>query len=179
MNLIEFVDLKLSILTVISQIFIVLSFAYFIFIKKDDKGVGKFISKHGLFLAFLTVLAATLGSLFYSEVAGYDPCDLCWYQRIFMYPLVILLIIALFKKDKGVIKYAMTLSAIGVMLAIYHYFMQTGLIEGLACSVVGYSASCTKLFVMKFGYITLPLMSFTSFAQTLVLLYFAKSENSK
>lgn len=179
MNLIEFVDLKLSILTVLSQVFIVLSFAYFIFIKKDEMGIGRFMSKHGLFLAFLTVLAATLGSLFYSEVAGYDPCDLCWYQRIFMYPLVILFLVALFKKDKGVIKYAMALSIIGVVLAIYHHFMQIGLIEGLACSVIGYSESCAKVFVMKLGYITLPLMAFTAFAQTLVFLYFAKLENSK
>ena len=173
MTLIEFANLKLAVLTVIAQVFLLLSVAYFLFFQKDYPAIKKFFSKYGLTLSLIVALSATAGSLFYSEVAGYTPCTLCWYQRIFMYPQVFLLGLAMIKKDRGIIKYSLLLSAAGWLLAAYHYLMQIGFING-SCAVVGYSASCTKLFVMRFGYITIPLMSLTAFSAIIVLLVFSK-----
>ena len=178
MTLIESFDFSLSVLTVISQVFIIFSIVYILFFQKEYGFIGKFLSKYGLLFAFITVLVATMGSLFYSEIAGYAPCELCWYQRIFMYPQVFLLGFALFKKDKGIIKYAILLSLIGVCIAIYHHLMQIGAVNSLSCPVVGYSVSCAKLFVMKFGYITLPIMASSAFLQTIFFLFFNNQNNN-
>jgi len=173
-NLIEFVNLKLAVLTVLAQVFIISAVFYLIFFRKKYFFVTEFLSKYGLFLSFVTALVATLGSLFYSEFAMYTPCTLCWYQRIFMYPQVIILGMALWKKDRGIINYTILLSVVGVLIAGYHYLMQVGAISSLPCPVIGYSISCVQLFVMQFSYITLPLMSLTAFLQIVILLYFVK-----
>ncbi|OGZ79497.1 MAG: hypothetical protein A2312_00255 [Candidatus Staskawiczbacteria bacterium RIFOXYB2_FULL_32_9] len=130
-----------------------------------------FFGKYALFFAFVVVLIATLGSLFYSEVAGYEPCKLCWFQRILMYPQVIILGMAFLKKDIGVVSYSIVLSAIGVVIAGYHYLLQIGVASSsVGCSVVGYSISCAQRFVMGFGYITIPMMAFTAFLLIIVFM---------
>ena len=173
MTLIDLVKLKLAILTILAQIGIMLSVFYLLFFRKKYSFVQKFIGKYSLLLAFIIALTATSGSLFYSEIVGFAPCVLCWYQRIFMYPQVILLGMAFWKKDKAIIDYSLALSIIGTVIAGYHYLMQLGVVSSFPCTAVGYSISCTKLFVMQFGYITLPLMSFTAFLSITVLLFLA------
>lgn len=112
--------------------------------------------------AFVVVTLATLGSLTYSEILGYDPCKLCWIQRIFIYPQVLILGLALFGKHKGnnaLIDTSIVLAIGGAIVAFYHYLMQTGVVPEGSCEAVGYSASCAQRFVMTFGYITIPLMA--------------------
>lgn len=174
MTLLEFVNLKLAVLTVLAQVFIILAVLYLVFLKGKHQFVENFLTKHGLLFAFTTALVATLGSLFYSEIAGFEPCTLCWYQRIFMYPQVFLFGLALWKKDRGIVDYSLLLSGIGFLIAGYHYLMQVGIISSLPCPAIGYSVNCVKLFVIQFGYITLPLMSLTAFALIIVLLIFTK-----
>lgn len=189
MTIISFIKQVLVIGTIIEQILLVLFFIYFflyyrkkyIVLEKIDnlrllKSSILFFKKHGLGLAFFIALASTLGSLFYSEIVGYEPCVLCWYQRIFMYPQVVLLGLAMFKKDLSIIKYSISLSVIGAILAGYHYLLQLNIIKVLPCPAVGYSVSCSKLFVMQFGYITIPLMSFTAF---LMIIFFLLSYKLK
>ena len=117
----------------------------------------------------IVALTGTLGSLFLSEIAGWTPCKLCWFQRIFLYPQVVLLGIALWKKDRGIAKYILTLSAIGAAIAVYHYseqihatfFMDPG--ETLEpCDQTG--VSCATTYTFRFGYITVPMMALTAFA---------------
>ncbi len=119
----------------------------------------------------LTVsLTAVLGSLFFSEIVGYEPCKLCWWQRIFMYPLPLLSFIALIRKKDNLTPYLLPMSLIGAAIAGYHYFLQVGNLYNLPvdkfapCSAVGYSASCVTSFFLKFGYITIPMMSLVAFA---------------
>jgi len=114
-------------------------------------------------LSLVVALVATLGSLFYSEIVNYTPCLLCWYQRIFMYPQVILFSIALFLKDKGIAIYALSLSMLGGMLALFHYYIQLSNTKLTSCSTVGYSVSCSDNFIMQFGYITIPMMALSAF----------------
>lgn len=177
MTFIELVTSTLPILTVVAQVLVVASIVYLLLGSKKYAFVENFINKQGLLFAFIVALIATLGSLFYSEVLGYQPCTLCWYQRILMYPQVILLGLAFWKRDKGIIDYALALSGVGAVIAAYHHLMQIGVVKAGSCGVVGYSVSCAKVFVMHLGYITLPLMALSAFALIIIFLVFAKSEN--
>lgn len=116
-----------------------------------------------LAIAFVVAAIAMSGSLFFSEIAGYTPCTLCWYQRILMYPLVILLGFALIRKDYGIAPYAMALAVPGAAIAAYHYYLQLGGNPLTPCSAVGYSVSCAERFVLTYGYITIPMMALTAF----------------
>ncbi len=161
----------LSILTVIGQIIIsaIIFFGFFLKKHKNNPSFG-YVAKHSILFAFIVALIATGGSLFYSEIAGYDPCKLCWFQRIFMYPQVILLGLALKRRDTGVVYYSIALSIIGAITAGYHYLLQFSIVPATPCSAVGYSGSCSQVFVMNFGYITIPMMSFTAFLLIMVFM---------
>lgn len=132
------------------------------FFMKNARG-KEFIRKHALFLMFLVSLVAMLGSLYYSDIAGYAPCKLCWYQRVFMYPLPFLMGFAMWKKDRKIIPYAILLSVIGGVLAAYHYILQISQIDSVFCTLVGYAASCSETFFLSLGYITIPMMALTAF----------------
>ncbi|MDO8499407.1 MAG: disulfide oxidoreductase [bacterium] len=137
----------------------------------------KFFNQNALLFAFIVAILSTGGSLFYSDVLGYDPCKLCWLQRIFMYPQVILLGLAWWKKDRGVAFYSIPLAIIGGLIALYHYFSQLGWLPA-ACAVVGYSVSCSQKFVLQFGYITIPLMAVTAFVLMILFLAIGKKTDS-
>ncbi|MBI5134198.1 MAG: disulfide bond formation protein B [Candidatus Taylorbacteria bacterium] len=125
---------------------------------------ARFFSKNSLLVAFVASLAATLGSLAYSDIIGYEPCKLCWFQRIFMYPQVLIFGIALWRKEPFVRLYGLVLSILGALVALFHYLGQVGVNPlGLDCLAVGYSASCAKNFVLTFGYVTIPMMALSAF----------------
>ena len=134
----------------------------------------KFFSHKALYFSFIVALTATLGSLFYSEIAHFEPCKLCWFQRIFMYPLVLLIGMAIYRKDKRIADYSSAMSLFGAIIASYHYYLQRGGITILPCSAVGYSVSCSQNFTMEFGYVTIPIMSLTAFLVIIILMWFYK-----
>lgn len=163
MDLVETVAYILSLLTLLAHIGIAIFFVLYFFFRKI---FNKTLAKHKNYFikyAMVVALVATFGSLFFSDVAGYEPCKLCWYQRIFMYPQVFLFGLALYKKERVVVDYALTLSILGAGIALYHYLMQVNLVPSGVCSVIGYSASCSQRFEMEYGYITIPMMSLTAF----------------
>lgn len=165
-----------SILVILVQIdiaVILVAWALKRFTKKDNV-VIRYALSWGLPLAFLTALVSTLGSLFYSEIAGYEPCTLCWYQRILMYPQVVTLGLALWKKNEAVIDQGLVLSFGGIVIATYQYLSQIAVIEIAPCSAIGYSVSCSKTFVMNYGYITIPMMALTGFGYIFVLMLVRK-----
>ncbi|MFT4416864.1 disulfide oxidoreductase [Fredinandcohnia humi] len=115
-----------------------------------------------LFIAFAAALISTLGSLYFSEIQKYIPCELCWYQRIFMYPLVIILGIAIFKKNYSIALYTFILSLIGGSISIYHYLIQKVPVFGensLSCGIV----PCTSQYINWFGFITIPFLALIGF----------------
>jgi disulfide bond formation protein DsbB len=121
-----------------------------------------------LWLAFAVALTATAGSLYLSEVAGFIPCTLCWYQRIAMYPLVIVLGIAAWRGDGGVRRYVVPVAAIGAVIAAYHIALQR--LPGLPSGACSLDAPCTAIFVERFGFVTIPVMALVAFLAILVLL---------
>ena len=174
MNLIDFVNKKLAIETVIAQFLVLASLGYLLFFKKKYPAVGLWLSKQAVLLAFLVALGATVSSLFYSNIAGFEPCELCWFQRIFMYPLVVLLGLALIKKERIIIDYALSISVIGFFISLYHnyvYYQNGGL--SAICQVGGVGVSCVKRYVFELGYITIPIMSLTAFVLIITFLVFA------
>jgi disulfide bond formation protein DsbB len=130
-----------------------------------------------LSIGWIASFIATLGSLYFSEIVQYTPCDLCWYQRIFMYPLVIILGIGIFKKDASSALYSLILSAIGGCISIYHYSIQKIDILGensVSCGIV----PCTGEYINWLGFITIPflaLVAFTIIFITSLLIYKGRS----
>lgn len=115
-----------------------------------------------LFVLWIVSVGATTGSLFFSEVMMLPPCLLCWYQRIAMYPLVLLFGLALFPLDLRVIRYALPLTLIGWGIAIYHNLLYYKLIpEHMAPCTQG--ISCTTVQLEWLGFITIPLLSLVAF----------------
>lgn len=170
--MIETVDQLLSFLTVVGQgIIVVLVVAY---LAKSQIAWAKaflaFVARHALLFAFVVASTATWGSLFYSEVAGYEPCLLCWYQRILMYPQTLLLGMAWLRRDRNIRDYCLALSGSGAGLAAYHYSLQLQVTSAVSCPVVGYSASCSQRFAMEYGYVTIPLMALTAFGLIIAFL---------
>ena len=162
-------NLILGILTIIAQVAVVALVFSWLFGAKIPEN----IRVYAIAIAFAAALIATLGSLTYSEILGYDPCKLCWIQRIFMYPQVLVLGLALWgkhKESKALLDTSLTMSIIGALVALYHYLMQLGIVPEGSCAAVGFSVSCAQRFVMQFGYITIPLMAFSAFLLIIVSL---------
>ncbi len=134
------------------------------------------LRKYIIYIAWVQTLIAMLISLYFSEVAQIVPCVLCWYQRILMYPLVIILTVGILNKDRKIYQYVLPMSLIGGVIALYHVFLQIGIIpEQLSpCTIV---APCVTKFAGYFGFITIPLMSFTAFGIiTLCMLIYRKNQ---
>lgn len=122
-----------------------------------------------LLLIWVQALLATTGSLFYSEVMGYVPCELCWYQRILMYPLVVIYGVALFKKDIKMGLAGLFLSGIGILVSTYHYLIQkVSAFQELGGSCTG-GVPCNSIYVNYFGFITIPFMAGVAFIVIFVL----------
>ena len=118
--------------------------------------------------AWVAATAATLGSLYFSEIANYTPCTLCWYQRIAMYPLVLLLGIAAVRRDVGVRIYAIPLAGVGAVIATYHYLLEWfPQIDAGACSAV---IPCTQVWFREFGFVSLPLLALIAFGLVIMFL---------
>jgi len=146
--------------------------------ESDKKTVTNLISKNVLLLGFLATLGALIGSLYYSEFIGFEPCKLCWIQRIFLFPQVLLFGIALWKKQYTVLIYSVALSVLGGLVAIYQYLTQMTNIHPIGCSI-DTLASCSQRLVFAYGYITIPLMSFTLFVfLILISTVYLKNNNS-
>lgn len=121
-----------------------------------------------LWLAFVVALTTTTGSLIYSEVYYFEPCRLCWYQRIAMYPLALILGIAAFRRDAGVRRYVVPVATIGLLIAAYHYLIET--FPGLDAGACGTGVPCTARYVEEFGFISIAFMAFCGFAAIISLL---------
>lgn len=133
-----------------------------------------FLSKNILYIAFAQALIATLGSLYFSEIKHFAPCVLCWYQRIFMYPLVFILAVGIVQKDKKIYQYVMPLSIIGLIIAFYHVLLQKGIIPEVLAPCTQ-TVPCVTKFSGYFGFITIPVMAFAAFfVITLCMLYYRK-----
>ncbi|KKR01254.1 MAG: putative disulfide formation protein [Candidatus Nomurabacteria bacterium GW2011_GWC2_39_41] len=164
---------------IILQVFSVVAL-FLLFIGPKKNSYLAFIDKHYLTLGFLISLGASLFSLVYSEIINFLPCYLCWYQRIFLFPLVFIFGSAIWYKDRKIVKYVLPLLSAGFLISVYqnfgYYFAETG---SLPCDASG--ISCYQQLVSEFGgYISIPMLALTSFfgILTIVLVaHFYKKED--
>lgn len=131
-----------------------------------------------IFAAWLVATVSTLGALFFGEVMQLPPCVLCWYQRIFMFPLVLILPIGLFPFDRKVVRYALPLAVFGWLFAVFHLLLIAGVIpEGLKPCAQG--VPCSTKVIEWFGFVTIPLLSVVAFSIIMALLVLAYFRSSK
>ena len=131
-----------------------------------------------VFAAWFVATLATFGALFMSEVMGFAPCVLCWWQRIFMFPLVLILALGLFPFDPKVLRYALPLTGIGMGVAAFHVLLTMGIIpETLVPCRQG--IPCKTIQVEWFGFLTIPMLSFLAFLVLNGLLIAADRSSSK
>ena len=131
-----------------------------------------------VFICWIVASVSTLGSLFFSEIMELAPCALCWYQRVFMFPLVIILLLGLFPFDKSIIKYALPLAIAGWGFAFYHYLLYSGFIPE-SIQPCSQGVSCSKTYLDLFGFLTIPMLSLISFSIIIGLLLILRRRLSK
>ncbi|MDF2661569.1 MAG: thiol-disulfide oxidoreductase-like protein [Paenibacillus sp.] len=139
----------------------------------NESGFLSRIRKYSLYLAWIVSLIAVGGSLYFSEIAGYVPCKLCWLQRIFMYPLVIILGKACYSDDRRQIGYVLPLSMIGGAISLYHYMEQK--IPGMAGLMPCTSGvPCNTDYINWLGFITIPFLALIAFSLITIILWIGK-----
>jgi len=135
--------------------------------------VGADLRRVALLLAWLIALVTTLGSLYYSKVQGYPPCELCWYQRIAIYPFSVILGIAAWRRDRAIRVYAIPVLAIGAAVAAYNHWIQAYPPESGSAFCTA-DLPCTARYVWQFGFVSLPFMALSACAFMIVLLAVAR-----
>ncbi len=135
------------------------------------------VAGYELWMGFGVATVATLGSLYLSEVAHLVPCKLCWFQRIFMYPLVIVLGVAAWRRDASVRLTTVLLSVIGAAIAVYHYAIQRyPSLGGGSCDA---SAPCSAAYIWQWNFVSIPYMAASAFGLILVLMFALRSNVAK
>jgi len=186
----HYLNVFLGLGSIILQILSVFVILLLIFNNNGRNSILSFIDKHFLILSFYIALLSSVFPLIYSEIIGFLPCSLCWWQRVFMFPSFILFGVALWCKpaspnqggDRGVVKYVVPLLSIGFLISVYqNFFYYFGESSNLPCDASG--VSCYQQLVSEFGgYISIPMMALTAFFALLTILavvHFIRKENSR
>lgn len=159
--------------TVVSHVVFVLFLFLYITNTSFKQGTQEVVKKYIDEIIFLISLVALVGSLVYSNIVGFPPCDLCWIQRIFMYPQVGIAGVSLWRKEKLAVFYALPLSVLGALVALFQSLADWGIGGSLLpCTAEG--GLCARVYVMEYGYVTIPVMALTTFVYLLAVSYIYK-----
>jgi len=126
-----------------------------------------------LWLGFIVAAVATGGSLFFSEVADFVPCELCWFQRIFMYPLAVVLLPLAIAGEHRLARYLLPLPVIGAGFSTHHLLVENGVLEQSRSCSASAPGGCTVKWIEEFGYVTIPVLALTAFVLVFAFLAFA------
>jgi disulfide bond formation protein DsbB len=129
-----------------------------------------------LWLAFLVAAVATGGSLFFSEIAHFVPCELCWFQRICMYPLAITTLLAALANDHRVARYLLPLPVVGAGVSVYHLLVENGVVKQTQACLLSAPGGCATKWIDEFGYMTIPTLALTGFVLLTALLLLAVAD---
>jgi disulfide bond formation protein DsbB len=131
-----------------------------------------------LWLAFLVTAIATGGSLFFSEIAHFVPCELCWFQRICMYPLSIITLLAAIANDFRVARYLLPLPLVGAGVSVYHLLVENGVVHQAQACLLSAPGGCATKWIDEFGYMTIPTLALSAFALAFCFLVSAALERA-
>ena len=135
-------------------------------VRRAARGMG--LGESWRWLAFGVAALATAGSLIFSEVIGYEPCELCWYQRIAMYPMVVVFGVDLLGDGSRTRRYALPMAVAGLGISTYHYLLQV--FPDAGGGVCGTGVSCSARYVEEFGFVSIPFMAGAAFALIIAIL---------
>ncbi|MCZ4496911.1 MAG: disulfide oxidoreductase [Thermoleophilia bacterium] len=171
----------LAVLTVVAQAAVAVTLGCWLVQRLSTRrpldALTALVHRDALRLAALVAIVAMAGSLYMSEVRHFQPCPLCWYQRIAMYPLALVLLVAALRDDRRVGWYALPLAVVGIAVGSYHYQLERFPDqEAIACSS---SVPCTTIWFEQFGYITIPMMALSAFALVATLVWLGGSDHGQ
>jgi len=168
------VELFYAILAIVAFAFvaIVVVLRLVAFVSSGARGalgtLGAVIEPNAIGLAFVVAMLATIGSLYFSEIAHFEPCKLCWFQRIAMYPLVLILGLAAVRRDSDVSIYVRLLAGVGALISLYHLALEW--IPSLDTGACGTGPACTVVWFRVFGVVSLPMLALAAFLLIFTLL---------
>lgn len=167
------VTAMLAVLAVVAQValaaFAVVLLLRLAGVRGPLRAVRESLAGTELWLAFLVALVATAGSLFFSEIEHFVPCKLCWFQRIAMYPLVLLALPAFFG-DRLAARWFLPLPVVGLGVSVWHILVERGVVEDTQSCRISAPGGCATKWIEELGYITIPTLAATAFAACIVLL---------
>lgn len=153
----EIVNYTYSAGVLVTILIALLSFVTLIFFRKEDNIWLSYVRSNALNLYFVLLIIAAVGSLYYSEIAGFVPCKLCWLQRIFIFSQLVMVIIAKIKRDGGIWNYLPWFSVLGLFFAVVHnYIYYFGSENSVTCDA---AASCKAFYMFSFNLVTIPFMA--------------------
>jgi disulfide bond formation protein DsbB len=162
----------LAVLGLVGQVLVVVLFLWFL-VARDS--LRRLLWGYELWTAFLVAAIATGGSLFLSQVAGFVPCEMCWFQRICMYPLSILTLFLAYHRDNRAARYLFVFPVVGAGVSIYHLLIENHVVATpSACEIGG--AGCAVKWINYFGYMTIPTLALTGFVLLIIFLGLAVAE---
>jgi disulfide bond formation protein DsbB len=171
---VETVNQIISLGIILIECLVVFLAITFIFFRSRKNPILLFFKEYGILLVFLTALGSVLTSLFYSNVVGFPPCELCWIQRLFIYPQVLMAGYLLWKpstkRTQDILRISFIFAVLGSLVSIYHTYIVNGGESSIACANNAAIVSCTVRYVYEFGYITIPVMALSAGLFMVVLL---------
>ena len=174
------VNTALAVLGVTAQVstvfLIVICVFWLLGIRGPARRLRDLLWGYELWLAFAVAAVATGGSLFFSEVDHFVPCELCWYQRIAMYPLSITLLLAALANDHRVARYLLPFPIVGAGVATYHLLVENHVIEQTQACQISAPGGCATKWIEEFGYVTIPTLSISAFVLLFAFLVLATLE---
>ena len=136
--------------------------------ENKNSTISNIFYNYGYHLAWVPALVAMFGSLYFSEVKGFIPCTLCWYQRILMYPLSVIILVGIIKQDEFLPTYVLPFSIVGIGVSSYHYLLQTGVLsDATTCST---GIPCSLRYINWGGFITIPFLALTAFVMITIIM---------
>jgi disulfide bond formation protein DsbB len=171
----------LSLLTAIGAVFVALlaCFVGYSMYKKNLHAYEAYLGKYIFPLGFFVTFGGTALSLFYSEVLHFAPCDLCWYQRIFLYSQMFIFGYAWYRNDRAILPYTLMLSIVGFVIAGYHHLLQMGFDIMKPCSTAPFAVDCSKPSFIEFGFVTFPFMAVVLFGLLATVITISLYKDSK
>ena len=158
---------------VLAGLLLIAGVAWLFGLRGPGDAVRVALEGYELWLVFLVSSIATGGSLFFSEIAGFVPCELCWFQRICMYPLTIITLLAALANDRRVARYLIPLPLVGAGVSIYHLLVENHVVKQAQACLISAPGGCATKWINEFGYMTIPTLALTAFALCFGLLLLA------
>ena len=172
----------LSVLGVIGQVLVavmlLVGLLALVGLRAPLNGIRRLLWGYELWAGFVVAAIATGGSLFFSQIANFPPCELCWFQRICMYPLSYLLLVLAWRGDNRIARYLIVFPVVGAGVSIYHLLIENNVINEPQACFASAPGGCGVKWINEFGYITIPTLALTGFLLLIGFLVLAGTEEA-